>query len=274
MYARVLLALISLSAAASAQDPRELVRQSIARDQLDWVHMSDYTWQAHSIERRLDPHGQVQSTKEELWETLILNGEPYRRNLERDGLPVSANEQRKEQEKLDRAAHRLDSETPEEKQHRLEKAENERKREFAFLSEVTDLFDLRLEGDTVLDGQPVWVVYGAPRPDAQPKSRDAKLLLKVRGRIWIDKATSQWAKVEAETTGTISWGLFLARLSPGAKMTFEQAPVDAEHWLPKRLVVSGKGRLGLVVRLSEEQEIEWRNYKKFSVDSKVIADGQ
>ena len=87
--------------------------------------------------------------------------------------------------------------------------------------------------------------------------------------MWIDKATYQWAKVEGETTGTISWGLFLARLNPGASLVFEQAEVNSELWLPKRLFMSGSGRVGAIKRL-EDQEIEWSNYKKFSVDSKMV----
>jgi hypothetical protein len=90
--------------------------------------------------------------------------------------------------------------------------------------------------------------------------------------MWIDKATYQWARVEAETTDTISWGLFLARLSPGAKMTFEQTEVNSELWLPKRLLLTGSGRIGLIKRLSQDEEIEWSNYQKFSVDSKIVTD--
>jgi hypothetical protein len=53
------------AAAAWAQDPREIVRRSIAQDQLDWTRMKDYTWQTHSLERHFDSHGNVQSTKQE-----------------------------------------------------------------------------------------------------------------------------------------------------------------------------------------------------------------
>ena len=48
------LLVLATVAAAWAQDPRELVRRSIAQDQLDWVRMKDYTWQARSVEKRLD----------------------------------------------------------------------------------------------------------------------------------------------------------------------------------------------------------------------------
>jgi len=268
---RTLLVLIT-AAAAWAQDPYELVRRSIAQDQLDWVRMKDYTWQAHSVEKSLDSHGRAQSTKRETWETLMLDGQPYRRTLERDGRPLTPEEQRSEQKRLDRETRRLTAETPAEKQRRMEEAEKRRRREFAFLSEIPDLFDLRFEGDSTVDGRAVWVVSGAPRPGARAKSGDAKMLLKVRGRMWIDKATYQWARVEGETTDTISWGLFLARLNAGAKMVFEQTEVNSELWFPKRLLLTGSGRVGLVKRLAQDEEIEWSNYRKFSVDSKIVPD--
>src|SRR5215831_20918875 len=114
-----LLGLLFVAAAAWAQDPREIVRRSIAQDQLDWTRMKDYTWQAHSLEKHFDSHGNVQSTKQEKWESLILDGRPHRRILERDGKPVSAQEQRREEKKLDDFAGKATSETPTEKQHRL-----------------------------------------------------------------------------------------------------------------------------------------------------------
>jgi hypothetical protein len=97
------------------------------------------------------------------------------------------------------------------------------------------------------------------------------MLLKLCGRMWIDKTTYQWARVEAETTDTISWGLFLARLNSGAKMIFEQTEVNSELWLSKRLLLTGSGRVGLIKKLARDEEIEWSNYKKFSVDSKIVS---
>ena len=81
-----MLALIP-AAAVWAQDPVELVRKSIAQNQLDWVRMKDYTWQASSVERHFNSHGKVQSTNKETWETLILDGEPYRRTLDATASP-------------------------------------------------------------------------------------------------------------------------------------------------------------------------------------------
>ena len=88
--------LLVLAAAAWAQDSRELVRRSISQDQLDWVRMRDYTWQARSVERHFNSQGKVESTRRESWETLILDGQPHRRMLARDGKPLSPAEQQYE----------------------------------------------------------------------------------------------------------------------------------------------------------------------------------
>jgi hypothetical protein len=62
--------------------------------------------------------------------------------------------------------------------------------------------------------------------------------------MWIDQATYQW----------------------------EQMEVSADLWFPKCLLLSGMGRVGLVKRLSQDEEIEWSNYRKFSFDSKIVSD--
>jgi len=77
-------------------------------------------------------------------------------------------------------------------------------------------------------------------------------------------------RVEAETTATISFGVFLARLNPGARLVFEQARVNDEIWLPRREFLSGSGRIGMLKRLAESDEILWSNYRKFQVDSRVL----
>jgi hypothetical protein len=88
--------------------------------------------------------------------------------------------------------------------------------------------------------------------------------------MWIDKAEYQWVRLEAETTDVISYGVFLARLNPGAKLVFEQARVNDEVWLPRREWVRGSGRIGLVKKLAVEEEVTWSGYRKFSAESKIV----
>jgi hypothetical protein len=273
----VLIEAAILSAAAlcaqplHAQDVREIVRKSVELDQANWLRMKDYTWTAKNTERHLDSAGKTKSVDTEAWETLVLDGELHRRIIERNGKQLSPDEQRKQQEKLDKAVAKLERETPDQRQRRLQELEKNREKDREFLREIPELYDFRLEGDAKVDGHDAWVIDATPKPDYKPKLRDAKPLLKIKGKLWIDKAEFQWVRLEAETTDTISFGLFLARLNPGAKLVFEQTRVNDEIWLPKREFTSGTGRLGLVKKIAMEQELTWSNYRKFQVDSRVVS---
>lgn len=252
-------------------DARDIVKRSVELDQSNWQRMKDYTWIARQTDRVLDSSGQVKSQKTEQWETVVIYGEPHHRMLERNGKPLSAEEQQKEQEKLDQAVAKRERETASQRVRREADFDKQREKDREFLREVPDLFDFNLLGDEKIDGHDVWVISATPKPGARPKSGDAKPLLKVRAKVWIDKAEFQWVRLEAETTATISFGLFIARLAPGAKLEFEQTRVNDEVWLPKREWVRGAARLGLVKKLAGEEETTWNNYRKFQVDSKVVA---
>src|ERR1700733_14284718 len=131
MVARVtakhLAVLLAAAGALCAQDATEIVRKSVELDQSNWQRMKDYTWIARQTDRNLDSSGQVKSEKTDEWETVVIYGEPHRRMLKRDGKPLPAQDERKEQEKLDQAVSKRAQETPEQRARR--EAEREKERE-------------------------------------------------------------------------------------------------------------------------------------------------
>ncbi len=267
---RIAALLLFAGALASEETPRDIVRKSVDRDQANWLRMRDYTWTIDEAERLMKGDGSVRSEQTERWETVVLDGEPHHRILQKNGKPLSAAEQRKQQEKLDAALDKLKRETAAQRAKRMASGQKEQREERAFLLEIPETYEFRTEGTETIDGREVWVIGATPKPDYQPKRRDARMLTKIQGRIWIDKTEYQWVRLEAETTDTISFGLFLARLAPGAKLRFWQTRINGELWLPKHSFVSGAARLALLKKISLEQEISWSNYRKFQVDSKIV----
>ncbi len=258
-----------LPPALYAQDAREIVRKSVELDQGNFSRAGDYTWSARRVERQLDSEGKVKSERTEAWETIVLYGEPHRKFIERNGKPLSTDELRKQQEKLDKSVAALRNESPQQKQHRLAGQEKQRRQSREFLLEIPEIYDLRIEREQMAGGRPVWVISATPKPGYRPKRADAKPLLQIKGRIWIDKNSYQWVRLEAETIGTISFGLFIARLSPGAKLIFEQARINDEIWLPERMYMRGAGRLMGLKKIAQEEEVTWSDYRKFRVESNI-----
>lgn len=267
MKAGVLLA--SLSFALLAQDAREIVRKSVQLDQSNVRRARDYTWTGQRLERHLNDAGHLTLQKRDRWETIILYGEAYRKYIERNSKPLTPNELRKQQEKLDKAVARLHDETPDQKERRLADEQKSREKDREFLSEIPDLYHLRVEREDQIEGRPVWVISATPNLSYKPKTSDGKDLLKIKGTLWIDKAEYQWVRIEAETVGTLTWGFFLGRVAPGAKLIFEETRINDELWLPKRQVVSGTARI-IGKKISGDEEVTWSNYKKFSVESNIL----
>jgi len=150
-------------------DARDIIRKSVELDQANWQRMKDYTWIARQTDRSLDSSGEVKAEKSETWETVVVYGEPHHRMLERNGKPLSAEDQRKEQEELDKAVAKRERESPEQRQRREAQYEKGREKDREFLREVPDLFDFQMLGDQKIDGHDVWVISATPKPDARPK---------------------------------------------------------------------------------------------------------
>ncbi|MEJ5366839.1 MAG: hypothetical protein WHT08_00885 [Bryobacteraceae bacterium] len=254
---------------AETPDPAEIVRRSVERDRLNFERANDYSYIQHTEQRRLDKNGRVVKVESRTYDVIVLDGEPYEKLIAKDGKPLPEAEARKEQEKLDRELSRRRSENPESRSRRLRELEKRRREGREFAQEIPEAFQFRLAGEEILDGRPVWVIDAEPRPGFKPKARRADLLPKFRGRLWIDQQDYQWVRVEAETIAPVSFGWILARLDPGARMTFEQRRVHGEVWLPSHARMQLGARLALLRKIRAEVEVSWRDYRKFQSESRI-----
>jgi len=263
---RVLWIALALLPLASAQNATDIVRRSVERDAENFRRFANYTFQETSVEERYDKQGRLTSTESETEEILMLAGQPYRRLIARDGKPLSEKEERKEQEKLDKElAKRLKN--PEKQRAEFEKERAEDRR---FFGEIPDAFDLTLLGEERVDGLPVWKIRAEPKPGYKPRDRRANVFQKVRGTVWIDKSEYQWVKADVEVIETISWGLFILRIPPGATISFSQTRVNDEVWLPRAAHIRADARLGLLKTFRMGFDLAYSNYRKFQSESQVV----
>src|SRR5207245_279160 len=104
---------------------------------------------------------------------------------------------------------------------RMAKYSKERDQDAAMLREMADAFDYTLVGDQNLDGRDIWVLDATSRPGYHPKNRETKMLIGMKGKVWIDKATYQWVKVEAQVVKPVSVYGFIAKVGPGTSFVLE-----------------------------------------------------
>jgi len=104
--------------------------------------------------------------------------------------------------------------------------------------------------------------------------KEARILTKVRGRVWIDKEESQLTKFDIQCIDTISYGLVLARIHKGTRIIYQQTRVNDEVWLPQYVSLKLDARVALLKEFNLEDDITYRDYKKFRTDTKIVPLGE
>jgi hypothetical protein len=262
---------LALTCVPSEPDPVEIVRRSLDRDTMNFRRGREYTYQREEVTRHLDGRGSVKKTESSTFDVVTLHGELYSRLVAKDGAPLTGKQSREAERDWNEALRKREGETPEERSKRLERRRREEEEGRRFLGEIPEAFQFRLLGEETVDGHAAWVISAEPRPDYRPKVKRADLLRKFKGRLWIDKAEYQWVRVEAETVDTVSFGLVLARLGKGARVTFEQRRVNSEVWLPSRATMRLDAKLALMKSLRLDNEVKWSGYRKFQTDSRIVS---
>jgi hypothetical protein len=236
----------------------DIIRRSVAASERNWTAAP--SWSFH--ERDAKPKGGGNSSKTYL--VLVIEGSQYNQLVAKNDQPLSPQEQAAEEEKLQQEIRKRRSESPRERSKRISKYQQERNQDHAMMLEMVSAFSFARARDEDVRGRPAYVFDASPKSGYVPKSRDAKVLTGMKGRLWVDKRTFQWAKVQAEVITPVSFYGFLARVEPGTSFLLEQAPVTGRIWFPIRFrqQVSAKA-LGIINENSLDEET-YSDYKPLS----------
>lgn len=207
----------------------EIVQRSTQQTTANWNQVPKYSFVERDAQSK---HDSAPATK--TYQVLQIDGSPYNRLIAVGDQSLSAREQEAEDRKLSNEMQKRGQESERERSKRIEKYEKGRSQDRALLSGMMEAFEFKLAGREVIDGRDCWVLDAAPKPGYQPKNRETKVLTGMRGRFWIDQATGNWVRVQAQVFQTVSMAGFFAKVRPGTQFSLEQAPIAGGLWLPKR----------------------------------------
>jgi hypothetical protein len=253
---------------------RELLRRAEEKDLENDKQQRDYTYIERVEEHKLDGHGGVKKIESRTSEILEIYGEQVERLTAKDDKPLSPDQVKKEDDKIQKIIDKRKSESDADRRKRLEKEEKSREEDRKFVLEIADAFNFRLVGSEVLAGHDTWVLEGEPRPGYEPKRLGAKILSKFKGRVWIDKSDAQWVKLDITAIDTISIGFVLARIHKGTHVVVELTKVNDEVWLPKHLQFHFDARVALLKSYDVDVDQIYRDYKKFRTNTKITVVGE
>jgi hypothetical protein len=271
LAALTLLAAIGAAAQTGAPAPAELVRLAFEADERSQTLAEQYAYRERVEEIRIGKDGAAKGSESKTYDVAHLCGRNYRRLVLRDDRSLSVSDQAKEQRKLDKCIAKVEGESPAERDKRLAKEKEELEDLRKMRREVIRAFDFTIEGEETVSGEPSWRIRAEPKPDYEPEFRKASFLSKLSGTIWISKSDYGWVKTEVETIAPARFGLFLLTLKEGSRMEFTQTKLNNELWMLDHVRLRFDARV-LVAGLRREVLIDWSDFKKFSAESRLVAE--
>jgi len=212
--------------------------------------------------RELDKKGQVKKTIVREYEDFYLGGRLVRREVKKDGKPLSPDEQKKEDSRVEKRI------------REYEKKKSAAEEDAAKKKEKIDVSTfLRISNFT----HPRWEEYRqhdvivfdfAPNPDYRPRNKTEDLLHKLAGTLWVDDEARQVVRLEAHLSDTYKLaGGLLASIRKGASLVMEQAKTNEEIWLPSYVEAHFSARLLLLASALGDYTSRFSDYKKFRVET-------
>ena len=267
----LLLGLASAAALPAEVDAHEIIRRAVEADERNWKVARNYGFWERVDLRYLDSLGRVKSREVETFDVTLLDGSPYKRLAARDDRPLTPGEESKEQKSLARSAIQRGKETASQRAERLAEYEKRPEWQREAWRELPEAFDFRLAGEEMRDGNSLYVIEATPRQGYRPKSRTAKVIARLQGKLWVDKQDYHLAKAEVEAVDAIWVGLFLVRLAKGARAVFEETRVNDDVWLPRRVELFASVRLGLLKVVHIEREVIYSQCRELQTGSFAIS---
>jgi hypothetical protein len=192
---------------------------------------------------------------------LMIEGSPYNRLVQIDGKDLPPAQETEERNKLAVAIQQRKHETPQQRANRVAKYQKERRSDRELLGQLTDAMNFTFVDAEVLDSYQVNVFDATPRPGYVPTSMDTEVLPGMKGKLWIDKSSFRWVKVEAEVVKPVSIAGFLARVEPGTRFELEERPIGPNIWLPEHFTMRARAKILFLIAKSSEADETYFNYR-------------
>jgi hypothetical protein len=233
-----------------------IIQKSVEANDRDWAAAPQFDW----TERDRTKDGDKTST------VTMLLGSPYYRLIAIDGRPLDSEKRAEEQKKFVQTKAEREQESPDKRAERIAKYEKDRKRDHAMMQQLVAAFDFKLLGHRTFMGHRVYVLSATPRKGYQPPDRVSQVLTGMEGKLWIDRDTFQWVRVEAEVMHPVKIEGFLAEVERGTRFELEKTPVTKEIWLAKHFSERANAKVMMLVPHKSQEDDTFSDYHKAATE--------
>lgn len=228
-----------------------------------------YTYSSLQTTQDIDAKGNVTKTESTEGEDFFVNGHVIERAVKKNGKPLGDREQQKETDHVTKLVQKAEKTPPDQP---LEG-------QTISVSRILEIMDVGTPRRESYRGRPTIVFDFIGRKNVKTHGLAEDASKKLKGRVWIDEADRQVARLEVTFIDNfhVAGGL-LANVQKGSNFHFDQAPVDGGLWLPTGGEGTFEARVLLLKNMRQHFTERDYDYKRFKVetqqakDAKVLSD--
>ncbi|HEY6306068.1 MAG TPA: hypothetical protein VI488_06355 [Candidatus Angelobacter sp.] len=247
------------SVSSDASDPTELLKRVVANIEANRLKAQNYTFVEDYHEINYDKKGKITYDHTAKYETVMIEGTPYRRQVEDNGKPLSGKAAAEEERKYQATVaerRRMNAELKQTLFHR----------EVRYNADPASwpiLFKASSGDEAVVEGRTLLKLVLSPRSDVKPESDEKKDALHTSIQLWIDKADEMPVHMRTEF---ISDGTHL-RAGTTMDLFWTKEELNGTY-LRVRSLSQYRAKFFLA-EVPGQSEQKFSNYKRFSVDVRI-----
>ncbi len=250
-------------APAAAQRDRDLpsadevIKKVIEKAKRDDAKRDEapYVYTLRNVVEDFDEHGALKERRDRVYQAVIIDGEVYNRLVQKNGKPLSTEDQKREQEREKKF-----SQTAADRKRKKEKRDDQ----IALNEELFGKYKIEILDRETVNGRPALVATFEPKGRDLPAKRRIDFLLnRMAGKLWIDDDEHEVVKARFHLTGPVSKFMGLLAVVRKFDGALEQTRLDDDIWLPSKFENSFDGRI-VFKSLHQRTQVEWSDFKKVS----------
>ena len=200
-------------------------------------------------------------THTDQYQAFYVNNTEVLQHISHDGKPLSPDDAKKEQERVDKQVAKL-------KSRENKPAKDEVRLSASALLKVATFTSPRRE---VLNGRPTLVFDYRGDPHAQAKDLGDQIMRELAGTLWVDEHDDAIVRLNGtlQENFHVGGGL-LVNIRKGSWFNFTQSLVNGEIWFPSELTAHVDGRLLLIKGFNGDAHQTFSDYRKFKTSVTIL----
>lgn len=253
-------------------DVPALMRAVEARQRAAEAARKDYIYRSVVTQVEVDGHGGVKKTEVKEYDDFWVGGVPVERLMKKDGRELTADEAKKESE-------RIDKEVAKAKEKRAKgdsqgKETDPRGNEEVTVSRLLELGSFTNARRVAMNGRETVAIDYTGDPRAKTKNRFEGVIRDMAGTVWIDEQDKAIARIEGRFVSAFKvGGGLMASIREGTNFDVQMTKVNGEVWLPARIEGNGEARVLLFFKFNGSLKVVDSDYRKFKTSALITGVG-